>query len=171
MIRTSQILFWFTLSIAASLVLYHTSDRTRELERQLRSVNASIESEQEKIHVLKTEWVFLSNPARVEEEAKKHLTLRATAPKQVISLSGLNDALPTRAEQMDSVAVAATPIANIKTSMAAEPGPLPPIRPRKIAVASVNQGHINDRMVIQHTTDARPADKIGALIAELGSHP
>ncbi len=98
MIRASQVLFWFGLSLAAVTALYHTSDRTRELDRQLRTINAAIDNEEQNLHVLKAEWVFLSNPTRVEAEAKKHLALRPTEPDQVIQLAGLDDALPTREE-------------------------------------------------------------------------
>jgi len=172
MIRASQILFWFGLSIAASLALYHTSDRTHALEMQLRHINASIESEEQGIHVLKAEWVYLANPARVESTAKKHLALRVTAPAQVIALDDLDDTLPTREQAMASVDVSSTPIANVKTSLTM-PASTPRVSTRKIAVVAANSGHINDRIVIQHSaqTASVPADAIGALIDELGSRP
>ena len=56
MIRTPSILFWFGLIIAASIALYRTSDRVQELNTQLHTLDASIDSEQESIHVLKAEW-------------------------------------------------------------------------------------------------------------------
>lgn len=162
MIRTSSLLFWFSLTIAASVALYHTSDRVRDLNHQLRGLNNSIEAEQRSIHVLKAEWVYLSNPARVEMEAKKHLALKPASPQQVIAMRDLADALPTRAEAMGPVAVTATPIATVKTSMA-EP-PAAPARPRK-TVAVADTSHINDHLVIQHTASAEPLpDSIGALL-------
>lgn len=161
MIRTSPLLFWFGLTLCASLALYHTSDRVHALNRQLRQLNAQIEEEQRSIHVLKAEWVYLSTPARVQQMAKKHLALRPTAPKQVVAMSDLGDMIPTRAEAMGSVAVSTPPIATIKTSLAV---PVPQARPRTIAVAD-NGGHINDHMVIQRTASAAPLpDSIGALI-------
>jgi cell division protein FtsL len=170
MIRASQILFWFGLSIAASLALYHTSDRTRELESQLRTLDAAIDNERENIHVLKAEWVYLANPARVEAEAKKHLALRPTPPKDVISLAALNDVLPTRAEAMGSVTVSSAPIANVEASYIPEPPPLPA---RK--TASADHGHINNRMTIgskpTRTASAAPGDQIGGLINRLGTRP
>lgn len=166
MIRVSQILFWFGLSIAASIALYHTSDRTHELDRQLREVDAAVEGEQQTIHVLKAEWVFLANPTRVETEAKKHLALRPTVPAQVIELASLDDALPTHDENMRSVAVTATPIATVKTSLVmSAPRAYRPAR--KIAAS----GHINDRMVIERTASVQSPDTIGSLLAGLGSRP
>ena len=121
--------------------------------------------------MLKAEWVFLSNPSRVEEEAKKLLVLKPTAPSQVIQLANLDDALPTREEAEENVAVTSTPIANVETNMAALPPPPAPKPTYKIAVAAADTGHINNRIKIQRTASALPADSIGALISGLGSHP
>ena len=171
MIRASQILFWLGLSISVVTALYYTSDRTRELNHQLREINAAIDAEQQNIHVLKAEWVFLSNPTRVEEEAKKLIALKPTAPAQVIQLADLDDALPTREEAEENVAVTSTPIANVETNMAALPPPPAPKPAYKIAVAATDTGHINTRIKIQRTASAQPADSIGVLINGLGTHP
>jgi cell division protein FtsL len=176
MIRTSSVLFWFSLIIIASLALYRTSDRVHELNTQLRQVNADIESEQQSIHVLKAEWVYLANPARVEAAAHKHLALRPTSPQQVTALNTLSEVLPTRSEAMASVAISGTPIANIRSNM--EPMPTRPTtvavaakHAAPIAVASVDTGHINDRMIMQRTASAAPtSDSIGSLITELGAN-
>ena len=159
MIRASSVLFWFGLIIAASLVLYHTSDRVRGLDRQLRTLNGAIEAEQKNIHVLKAEWVYLANPARIEAAAKRHLALRPTTPQQVIQLSDLDDTLPTRSQAMASVAVTSTPIASLKTSLAM---PAPANAPKIKLVSSV--GHINDHMKMQRTASADVADPIRNLI-------
>jgi len=170
MIRASQILFWFSLSIGASIMLYHTSDRARELNQQLRTINNAIANEEDSIHVLKAEWVYLANPARVEAETKKHLALHATAPKQVIALDALDDELPTNKEAMESVAVNSVPIASVKVSMTRPPEPPPS---RKVVVA--DRGHINNHMNIGRATaktaSAQPRDPIGAYISGLGSRP
>lgn len=169
MIRASQILFWFGLSIAASLALYHTSDRTREFEHQLRNIDAAIDAEHESIHVLKAEWVYLANPARVEAETKKHLALKPTAPKQVIGLGAIGDALPTTGEAVEQVTVSATPIASVETYVTP-----PPLPPQKIAAAAADHSHINSHMVFgkpARTASAQPSDQIGSLISTLGAHP
>lgn len=178
MIRASSILFWSGLAIVASLAFYRTTDRVQSLGQQLYDLNASIEAEQKSIHVLKAEWVYLANPARVETEAKKHLALRPTAPQQVARMSDLAEIFPTRGEAMSSVAVNATPIATVKTSLAAPAihtaaqapahlsahGKAKPI----MAVASVDTGHINDHMIMQHATPAPASpDAIGSLINKL----
>ncbi len=175
MIRTSSVLFWFGLTLIASLALYRTSDRVHELNAQLRNINSSIEAEQQSIHVLKAEWVYLANPARVETAARKHLALRPASPQQITAIDSLAEVLPTRTEAMASVAISGTPIANIKSSLA----PLPP-RPvavaaiakhkpvATVAVASADTGHINERMMMERTASAAPMhDSIGSLITEL----
>ena len=175
MIRTSSVLFWFGLIIVASLALYRTSDRVHELNLQLHDINTSIEEEQKSIHVLKAEWVYLANPARIEAAAQKHLALRPTSPQQVAQMDSLAEILPTRSEAMASVAISGTPIANIKTS-------LEPMAPRVVAVNALHKlhptvtaadtTHINDHMTMERTASAQPLpDSIGALINELGTHP
>ncbi|MDP9128443.1 MAG: hypothetical protein M3N08_09325 [Pseudomonadota bacterium] len=171
MIRASSTLFWFSMAIIASLAFYRTNDNVQALELKLRSLNAAIENEQRTIHVLKAEWVYLANPTRVEAEAHKHLALRPTAPRQVAPLNDLAEILPTHDESAVALAVNSTPIATIKTSLA------PPRRLAKVkshgamAVASVDTGHINEHMILQHNSVPASADPIGSLITELGSHP
>ncbi len=116
MTRTPSILFWFGLIIIASVALYRTSDRVQELNHQLHELNASIDNEQQSIHVLKAEWAYLSSPARIENSAKKYLALRPTAPKQIASLENLPEILPVRGKTVASAGSAASPIATIKTA-------------------------------------------------------
>ena len=182
MIRASSTLFWFGLAIIASLWFYRTTDNVLALEHQLRSINTAIENEQQSIHVLKAEWVYLANPARIEAEARKHLALRPTAPQQVAALNDLADILPTRDEATSPISVAAAPIASVKTSLTA---PAVHVASRSkpkgtIAVASVDTGHINERMIMQHATSvpaapaaaaASPSDPIGSFLSGLDKHP
>lgn len=176
MTRTPSILFWFSLIIVASLGLYRTSDRVQELDRQLREINASINAEKQSIHVLKAEWVYLANPARIEAASRKHLSLRPTAPQQVATMDTLSEVLPTRAEAMSTVAVNATPIANIRTTLAAAP----PLSTTVVMsrgskdkqMAAADTGHLRDHMImVQRTASAAPlpGDSIGALIGELNA--
>ena len=177
MIRSSSVLFWFGLVIIASIALYRTSDRVQELNHQLSIVNAAIESEQQSIHVLKAEWVYLANPDRVKMLAQKHLALRQTSPQQIASLEGFTEILPTRHESQTSVAVTTTPIVNVHTSLAA----LSPsqhfasthAKPANIHVASANTGHIADHMLMQHSASAQQVslDPIGSLIGQINAHP
>jgi cell division protein FtsL len=178
MTRTPSILFWFGLIIVASIALYRTSDRVQDLNRQLHDLTASIESEQQSIHVLKAEWAYLSSPARVEVSAKKYLALRPTAPKQIAALDDLPDALATRGKPAPKAApnitVDATPIATIKTSLSV-PAPRPVAAARKkpaTTVAAAKPSRMDDHMIIERTASAQPLpDSIGSLINQLAEHP
>ncbi|HEU0118476.1 MAG TPA: hypothetical protein VFR09_07560 [Alphaproteobacteria bacterium] len=176
MTRSSSVVFWFALIIAASVGLFRTSDRVHDLTIKLHDLNASIEDEQKSIHVLKAEWVYLANPARIEASSKKHLALRPTSPQQVVPLNELAEAIPTRNEAMASVAVSGTPIASVRTTLQAPaPHVIASASKRKAAplttVAAADTGHINDHMIMERTASAQPApDSIGALLTQLDEH-
>ena len=175
MIRTSSILFWFSLIIIASLGLYRTSNRVQQYEQQLETINASIDAEKQSLHVLNAEWVYLTNPARIEAAAHKHLALRPTAPQQVASIDTLPEVIPTRSEAMSTVAVNAAPMATVRTTLASRVVPQPVAvlhgsKAKTIAVASNDDGHLRDHMImVQRTASAAPlpGDSIGALINDL----
>jgi len=146
MTRASMTLFWFSLTIIVSLGLYHTSYRTEQLGRTLRTLNAKIESEQKSIHVLKAEYVYLTDPSRIEAVARKHLDMKPTSPNQITKLSKLRSIIPTRKEAMGSTMVSSTPIANLRARTALR-------RPR---VTNNENGHVNTRLVIRKTASAEP---------------
>ena len=167
----SSYLFWLGLTIAASLMLYHTSDRVNELEQKLRSLNAQIDSEQENLHVLKAEWVYLANPERVQAEARRHLDLQPTAPSHVTALTDIGALLPLQngAEPLPQIQTAQNAPAPLNVITQAQVSPTAPLRHDHIA--SLNARHINDHMNMQHTAAAVPTDRIGALIGTLGLNP
>jgi cell division protein FtsL len=139
MTRTSSILVWFSLTLFASLGLYHTSYKVEELDRELRAFNSKIEAEKKNIHVLKAEWVYLSNPARIEEAARKHLDLKPTAPQQVTGLHKISQILPSR---KDILAKAKSVPSTYETSTQRPVAHNP-------KVAASETGRVNTRLVIQ----------------------
>lgn len=146
MSRASTILFWFSLTIFVSLGLYHTSYRVEELGRQLRALNAQIEAEQRNIHVLKAEWVYLANPARIETAARKHLALQPTAPQQVAKLTRLSSVLPTRTEL--AAAAGKKAVASLE--------PRPVARTPKSTPGEA--GRVNTHMVIRAAAQTSPLE-------------
>lgn len=166
MTRTSSILFWFALTIVVSVALYNTSYRVQELNQQLRSLNTQIESEQANIHVLKAEWVYLANPARIEIAARKYLDMNPTAMSQIKKVENLPEIIPTRKEAMAGTAIEGTPIASIKSIM-----------PTKYKTASRRDtvaeqyNHINTHMVIQRIASSSGAEAIpyGIMEASYGN--
>jgi len=178
----SSFLFWLGLTIAASLMLYHTSDRVHELDQEMHTLNSQIEAEQQSLHVLNAEWVYLANPARIEAEAHRHLELQPTAPRRVTALQDIASLLPvqnglepTQQIQTAQATPAPTPVVkSVEDKIVAE---LSTARAtthsaRDRVVAALNSRHINDHMVMQHTAAVVPStDQIGALIGTLGLHP
>jgi hypothetical protein len=171
----SSLLTWLGLTIAASVMLYHTSDRVNALDQQLRTLNTQIEAERESIHVLNAEWVYLANPARIEAEAQRHLNLQPTAPRHVAALHDIGDLLPLHngiepapQTQLADAAIPSPVHAQAPAPMAAQ---VTHSKHDKI-VAALNAGHINDHMIMQHSAVVEAStDSIGSLIGKLGLRP
>lgn len=161
--RIPQILVCFALALVASGALYHTSDRVRDLDHRLHALNASIEAEQQNIHVLNAEWVYLTNPARIEDEARRHMVqLKPTQPKQMAAL----DAIPVEA--------AAHPVPKTAPIAVAEAAPRRMIatRPHNPAITQVALTLPTTSRAIAQTASAQQLrDPLGTLIAGLGSRP
>ena len=155
--------------ITSSIALYHTSDRVNALNRQLKTINAQIDAEQENLHVLKAEWVYLANPARIEAATHRHLALQPTLPRHVVMMGNLSALLPLHN------GVAPIPQA---TTQAADASEVPEAHTPSLAhsrtdlvIAQMNAGRINDHMIMQHSTAMKAStDKIGAMIGTLGLH-
>lgn len=142
MTRASTTLFWFSLTIFVSLGLYHTSYRVDELDRQLRGLNAQIETEQRNLHVLKAEWVYLATPARIEAAARKHLELQPTNPQQVASLDKIAELVPARSHADAQAQPVARAVATLTTTHAAAHAP---------KAAAEESGRLNTRVVFRKT--------------------
>ncbi|MDR3450623.1 MAG: hypothetical protein P4M15_12930 [Alphaproteobacteria bacterium] len=167
----SSLLTWFGLTIIASLMLYHTSDRVNALDRQLRDLNSQIEAEQQSLHVLKAEWVYLANPARVEAAARRHLALAPTPTNRVLTMNDIGDLLPLR-DGVAPVAVAENTAAPARPDAHNDIAQRPARRHTTRIVASNRDGHVNDRMIMQHPILVEAStDSIGGLIGTLGLHP
>ena len=94
MIRMAA-LVWLIAIVVAALGLFHVKYEVQRLEEELGLEHQSILERQEAIHILKAEWSFLNQPARLSDLAKRHLGLAPLVATQVVRL----DDLPQRAEQ------------------------------------------------------------------------
>ncbi len=74
---------------AAVLGLYRFEIHARQLEHDLASLNRSLLHSQQEIQVLKAEWAFLTQPARLQALALKHLELVPTLPNQIAEFKDL----------------------------------------------------------------------------------
>lgn len=99
-------LFGTVLSaLAAGIVgigLYFVKHEVKEQEAHLADLNRQIQTHQEAIHVLKAEWSFLNDPARLKQLSEKYLDMKVMGPAQVTTLQAL-------APTSDHSAVAAAP--------------------------------------------------------------
>ena len=158
MIRcTSTMMSWLALTLAASLILYHTSDRVNALQRELRTVNADIQNEQQSLHVLRAEWGYLSNPGRVMSQAQKHLNLSAATPRHVSALANMNDMVPMRDGMVPPSLIA---LAHTESKPAADPALREP--PHLAAATAL---HINDHVNLKPSADG--AKNIRAVLGGL----
>lgn len=80
---------WIAVSCVASGVLYQTSYKAQEQERELSRLNRAIFAEHEAIQVLKAEWAYLNDPTRLEKLSAEHLLMQPTMAKQIATLADL----------------------------------------------------------------------------------
>jgi len=169
MIRAySSLLFWLSAIIVSSVLLYRTSDRVNVLDTSLRQLQVQVEKEQERIHVLKAEWVYLSNPARIKSEAMRHLKLRPTELEQVTASLVSHALSPVRDDSAYSIASDEYSGAQKTAS----------VNKRDRQVAKLNAGRINDRIKIQNASVRSDegsiiaaTDNISSLIGSLSLRP
>jgi hypothetical protein len=148
------------------------------LDHRLRKINAQIDDEESTLHVLKAEWVYLSNPGRIEAETARHLKLLPTAAKRVADLRNLSLLLPgegndaaasVRLAQANGATL--TPIEKPIVRVAQTKPKERPKTERDRVLATLNAGRINDHVNMQHTSASASAsvisrqDRIGGLIS------
>jgi hypothetical protein len=127
MIRPSTI-FWLCMAGCVGYGLYQLKHEVQALESDLFRVNRQILAEQEAIHVLHAEWSYMTQPARLQALASRHLDLQPTKPAQLGTLATL-PRLPGEAEAPLLASTPAVPVpapapANVTvrvTSVAAVP--------------------------------------------------
>lgn len=125
------------LAGVAGATLFSVSYDVSELETRLATLNRQIVDDQEATHVLRAEWSFLNQPARLEELSGRYLDLQPLTGAQIATA----DALPVRLPVPDAAAddTDAAESSESKTALAtlteelAGPHPLfkplPPVRP------------------------------------------
>lgn len=77
------------LAGAVGIGLFFIKHEVKEQEARLAELNHDIQRNQESIHVLKAEWSFLNDPARLRHLSEKHLGMRVMSPNQIATLHSL----------------------------------------------------------------------------------
>lgn len=90
--RTSLLLL--TLAAGASAALFHVSYDVSAMEDRLTALNRDIVADQESLHVLRAEWSFLNQPARLEELSQRYLDLQPLTGAQIGTVAMLPVRLP-----------------------------------------------------------------------------
>ena len=70
-------------------VLFSLKYEVQALEEELQSINRSVASDRETIHVLEAEWSLLNDPKRLEDLSHRYLDLTPMDPGQFGTVSGL----------------------------------------------------------------------------------
>ena len=82
-----------TIAIAAvmSIALFYLKFEVTNLEDELDSLNQSIISDRESIHVLKAEWSHLNDVNRLRDLAERYLEMQPTEPAQIKQAQDLSN--------------------------------------------------------------------------------
>lgn len=87
-------LLFLLAAIGVAGALFQVKYEVQDLERELAEVNSQILADQEAVHVLKAEWSYLNQPARIAALASRHLEFGPMKLEQVTRIA----ALPPRPE-------------------------------------------------------------------------
>ena len=93
MIRTVT-LTWLSVATAAAVGLFQVKDDVQVLEEELTRLNRQILRDRDAIHVLRAEWSFLNDPARLTDLSRRHLELAPVAAEQITGLDAVPERLP-----------------------------------------------------------------------------
>ena len=93
MIRTVT-LTWLSVATAAAVGLFQVKDDVQALEEELTRLNRQILRDRDAIHVLRAEWSFLNDPARLTELSRRHLELAPVAAEQIADFDAVPERLP-----------------------------------------------------------------------------
>ena len=87
--RSTTIVTWAIFILPIALGLFYVKHVVQNLEQDLTSLERSINSDKEEIHVLKAEWTYLSRPDRIKTLASAHLDLAPTESAQIADISSI----------------------------------------------------------------------------------
>ncbi len=101
---------WLLMAVAAGAGLFLMKYEMRALEERFAGLNRDILKNQGALHVLRAEWSFLNQPARIEKLGRRMLRLEPLRADQAGSISDI----PMRTEDGGGADVA--PISSAQTA-------------------------------------------------------
>lgn len=87
--KTASYILLITIPCLLGFGILSMKNQVQGLEKQLVSINKSIQDDIKSIHVLKAEWSHLNNPSRLRKLAAKHISLNPVQAEQIINYSAL----------------------------------------------------------------------------------
>jgi len=93
----NRLVLLLIVAVAAGIAgfLFQVKYRVQDLEQELAALNQQIRTDQEAMHVLRTEWSYLNQPDRIAHLASRHLEMGLMEPLQVAASF---EVLPPRPE-------------------------------------------------------------------------
>ncbi|MGN0905313.1 MAG: hypothetical protein ACI4PW_09175 [Alphaproteobacteria bacterium] len=85
MARFSLILLFAFMATGMFII----KNRVIDLESDLERINAQIREDQKALHVLKAEWTYLNDPARIRTLSSRHANMKPLRGEQIISFSAI----------------------------------------------------------------------------------
>ncbi len=89
MIRLSNLL-WSVLIVGAGIFLFHIKYEVIQQEAYLEQTKRQIIQDRQNIHLLKAEWVHLTEPTRLSRLSEQYLKLSPIVPTQLGSIRNLD---------------------------------------------------------------------------------
>ena len=160
MIRQASLLL-LILAAGAGVALFQVSYDVSALEDRLTTLNRNIVADQEALHVLRAEWSFLNQPARLEELSQRYLDLQPLNGAQIGDVAmlpvRLHPPVPAAPDtDHPGDAAGATALAALNQDVA---GPQPIQKPRPPAP---DMAHTDARIAVpvDDTSAPRPASPL-----------
>ncbi|KAF0110950.1 MAG: hypothetical protein FD149_2580 [Rhodospirillaceae bacterium] len=105
-----MIVLWIVLAASVGVGLFLLKHEVQALEEQLAQTNRAIRVTQKGIHVLKAEWSFLNDPARLHRLAARHLGMTPLRPEQLTVAAALPAMLDGLARRLPSATAGRVPL-------------------------------------------------------------
>ncbi|MGE5477691.1 MAG: hypothetical protein ACM3Q1_13615 [Bacteroidales bacterium] len=157
------------LAGAIGVGLFFIKHEVKEQEARLSELNYEIQSNQEAMHVLKAEWSYLNDPARLRALSEKHLSMKVMGPSQIASLDTLPGGPVYAAARPAAPAVArAEPAAApVATAMAKPATTKPAAQPVAVARAVPAKPDTNAKLAAaKPAAPAKPAATTAVAAAQ-----
>ncbi len=77
------------LTFFIMFAMFIMKNHVQNLEKELAVVNRDIESNIQRIHVLKAEWSYLNRPSRIRDLAQRYTPMKSIESTQIVNYSAL----------------------------------------------------------------------------------